>query len=76
MPNVQIDVEGLSDNQVEMLIHIADLMRSMSTMKQVQARKEFGRLWAEWKKVAPAMDEDEVQALVEDAIADVRAKKG
>lgn len=75
MSNVQIDVAGLSDNQVQMLIHIADLMRNITTIKKSQAREQFNRLWAEWKEVAPPLDEDEVQALVEEAIAEVRAAK-
>lgn len=75
MSNVQIDVAGLSEKQVQMLIHIADLMRTMKTTGQSQARERFSRLWDEWKEVAPPMDEDEVQALVEEAIAEVRAAK-
>lgn len=73
MANVQIDVAGLSEKQVQMLVHLADLMRNMTTMKQSQARERFGRLWDEWKEIAPPMDENEVQALVEEAIAEVRA---
>lgn len=75
MSNVQIDVAGLSDNQVKMLVHIADLMRNMTTIKKAQAQEQLSRLWEEWKEVAPPMDEDEVQALVEEVIAEVRTAK-
>lgn len=73
MPETKINLEGLSEEQLQLIGTIVDFCRRSNAMDQMQAREEFGRIWDEWKVVASPMNEDEVAELVEEAVAWARS---
>jgi hypothetical protein len=66
MSNVTVNLEGLNDEQLTLIARFAEILRHAGGESQVRA--ELARLWSEWSRGAPPMDEDEAEALSRDAL--------
>lgn len=73
MANVQIDVEGLSEMQIQRVKDYIAFLRLSGD--NAAARTEIQRLWQKWVDTAPKMTDDEAYQLAEEALTEVRAKK-
>lgn len=72
MSNAQIDVEGLSDIQIEKVKNYIAFLR-LSGDKEA-ARQEIQRLWQKWEETATPMTDEDAAQIAEEAIAEVRAQ--
>jgi hypothetical protein len=66
-----INLDGLSERQRALVARFVEFVREADAE---HARREFSRAWAEWSKRVPDLPENEVEALVEEAIAYARGR--